>query len=342
VLLIACAAPAAAQPRYKLEAADVQTVSAAISYELRTTTFAATRWQVFLPEPPELPSQTKVKATFPPNAKPATDRSPIARKLRFLDVPVANPKAGSGLTVKFEVEATLRSRRMVELTADEKPPAVAAPTAAERKCYVSPSTRVDHTAKAFRDWLTAKKLIRGKGEGELDFAARVLEVIRADYTYFYDPDEDKRASVTCRRTKTDCGGMAYLFLAAMRANDVPARMLVGRLALPREPNATRYDLGYDRPHVRAEFYVADVGWVPIDPQQANTARQTPLSQLIGRDDGDLLVLHIDSELQLPYPDRVREATLLQTNPDFFAQGRGQFDVTFGPTGWELKATLIKK
>ena len=105
----------------------------------------------------------------------------------------------------------------------------------------------------------------------------MLEVIRADYTYRFDPDEDKRASVACAANRTDCGGMAYLFAAAMRANDAPARVLVGRLALPREPGTDRSQLEYDRPHIRAEVFVTGVGWVPVDPANAHSGKSKPVT-----------------------------------------------------------------
>ena len=43
----------------------------------------------------------------------------------------------------------------------------------------------------FQRWLDTKGLRRDKKEGPIDFAARILDVIRTDYTYHYDPDEDK-------------------------------------------------------------------------------------------------------------------------------------------------------
>jgi len=60
ILLLAGSA-SAQQPKFKIEAIDRQTVSATITYELTTTKFAVDRWMIFLPEPPELPSQGDAK-----------------------------------------------------------------------------------------------------------------------------------------------------------------------------------------------------------------------------------------------------------------------------------------
>ena len=341
VLLLCCAAAGAQQPSHRIEATDHQKVSATLTYELRTTNFAVTKWMIFLPEPPELPSQGKVKTSANPVGKIVAEKSPLARKVRYIEIAVAKPVPGMGVSMKHEVEAVLRSRKLVELQEGEKPPAVAPLTAVERKCYLSSTTHVDHDTRAFQDWLDAKKLRRTKAENPLDFAARVLEVIRADYTYRFDPDEDRRASVACATDRTDCAGMTYLFVAAMRANDVPARGLVGRLALPREPGTDRSQLGYERPHIRAEMYLWGVGWVPVDATYAHSGK-SQVSAYIGHDPGDLLVLHIDVDLRLPYPDKEREVQYLQVGPSYWATGKGAFDGEYGPTGWDLKATRIEK
>ncbi len=329
-------------PKHKIVATDRQTVTATITYEMKTTKFAVTKWMVFLPEPPELPSQGKVKTTATPGGKLVTERSPLARTVRYFELSVANPVPGGGLSLKLEVEATLRARTLVELQDGEAPPAVVALTATEKKYYLSSTTCVDHDAKPFQAWLDAKELRRGKTETPTDFAARVLEVIRADYTYHYDPEEDKRASVACKANATDCGGMTYLFVAAMRASGVPARALVGRQAITRKPGTTAAQQDHERPHVRAELYVAGVGWVPVDPSYARSGKSKPVATFVGHDPGDLLVLHLDVDLQLRYPDRVRETQLLQLGPHYWSKGNGTFDGYFGPTGWELKATPFEK
>lgn len=337
--LAALAAPLAGQPpAYRLEVTDAQQVSATVTYELRAATYTVTKWMVFLPDPPDLPAQARTKFATTPATKAVTEKGPLARKVRYAEVVPAKPGPGGKLVLKMEIGATLRARELVELAPGERPPAVPPLTAAERKLYLAAGTRIDHTAEAFRDWLDAKKLRRDRAESAVAFAARVVETVRTDFTYHFDPTADKRASVACRAGKTDCAGMAFVFVAALRANDVPARALVGRRALPREPDSAPGQLGYDRPHVRAEFFVPNVGWVPADPSDALVGKGRPVREFVGRDAGDLLVFHVDADLQLPFPDKVRETPFLQIGPYYWAQGTGAFDATFGPTGWDLKAT----
>ena len=68
----------------------------------------------------------------------------------------------------------------------------------------------------------------------------------------------------------------------------------------------------------------------------------PVRDFVGHDPGDLLVLHVDVDLKLPFPDKDREVQLLQLTPAYWTTGTGTFDGQFGPSGWELKTTPIKK
>lgn len=340
VLLLEQVPLAAQAPTHKIEATDQQTVNATITYEVRTTNFAVTRWTAFLPEPPELPSQTKVKATSTPTSKVVAEKSPLARKIRLIDVPVPNPAPGARLPLRLNIQATLRARKLVPLKEGEKAPRVMPLTAVEKKYYLGPTQQVDFDSTAVREWLDAKGLRRKKEESPLEFAPRVLEVLRETFEYRYNPLEGKRASEACQRTATDCGGMTFLFVSAMRANGVPARVLVGRLAKPRKPESKPSDPEYDQPHVRAEVYVAGIGWVPVDPAFAVTHKRQPVSEFIGNDTGDLLVLHVDVDLRLPLPGRERTADVLQIGPYYWATGRGTFDGTLEPTGWDVKTTPV--
>src|SRR6266540_7524071 len=90
--LAVCPVAAFAQPpTHRVELTDHQTIQVGIGYEIRTVNFAVTRWMAFLPEPPELPSQTKLKTAAEPAGKVIAEKSPLARKVRMFDLPVANP-----------------------------------------------------------------------------------------------------------------------------------------------------------------------------------------------------------------------------------------------------------
>ena len=331
-------ARAAAQPAHKLVVADAKQVSAGGTYELRDTKGNVTKWVAFVAEPPELPSQVKVATRYVPAGRAVPEKSAQARKVRLVEQNVTGEN-GALLGLKFNFELTLRSRELVELKPGEKPPTVPPLPPAERKLYLAPSAHIDYEAKAFRDWLDAKKLRRAKGESEIDLTARVLEVIRADFTYHSAADADQRASSVCKSAKTDCGGMSFALVAALRANGVPARALVGRFARSRDPNSKPGDHAYEQPHVRAEFFAAGVGWVPVDPAEAR-AGNNAVREYIGRDAGDLIVFHVDPDLLLPFPGKPREVGFLQVNAPYFAHARGAIEVALGPTNWDVTATEL--
>ncbi|HEY1188820.1 MAG TPA: transglutaminase domain-containing protein [Gemmata sp.] len=324
----------------KIVTTDHQNIKATITYEIKTTTFAAGRWLVYIAEPPELPSQAKVKVTAEPKSEVGPEKSPLARPVRYFDVTVPNPVPGTGLTIKQEIQATLRTRKLVPLGAGEKAPKVPPLTAAEHKFYTAPSPVVDFEAKPFQEWLDKKKLRAKKGELPLTFAARVVEVIRADYKYQTGVKQNQNASAVCARNTGDCASMSPLFVAALRANKFPARLLVGRLAKPRVPGTRDADSDY--PHVRTEVFVTGVGWVPVDPTYANGDKTKPVTAFIGTDPGDMLVLHVDVDMQLQFLGQQTTAGFLQGAPNYKAFGKGAFDGTFGPSGWELKATPVGK
>jgi len=53
----------------------------------------------------------------------------------------------------------------------------------------------------------------------------------------------------------ECGDYSSLFIALARAKGIPARPVVGYWAIS----------GIDQTHVWAEFYIENLGWIPVDP-----------------------------------------------------------------------------
>jgi len=94
--------------------------------------------------------------------------------------------------------------------------------------YLGETSTLDFKSSAFRHWMHNHQLERRDGERDLDFAYRAFLKIRELGDYFYDANQDRRVSKTCSSARTDCGGLAALFASTMRANKIPARLLVGR------------------------------------------------------------------------------------------------------------------
>ena len=122
----------------------------------------------------------------------------------------------------------------------------------------------------------------------------MFQAILDQYTYEVTGDMPT-VSKLCAQTKADCDGLSAVFVSALRANQIPARMLAGLPAKSAKP-VNGVILG----HARAEFYAAKVGWVPVDPAYAKGMKKEPLAHF-GKDRADLVIAHIDYELLLPFP-----------------------------------------
>jgi transglutaminase-like putative cysteine protease len=146
---------------------------------------------------------------------------------------------------------------------------------------------------------------------------------------------ERSASHVCEAGKSDCGGLSVLFVAALRANQVPARVLVGRWAQSSRPGEQLEGEGYYQTHVIAEFWADRVGWVPVD--MALGLRKQPEGQEFkhfGNDPGNFIALHIDPELLL---DRGRETVRIPwlQGVAYWVTGRGTTEGPRYQESWEV-------
>lgn len=334
VLLVAAAAawavaaarpqpPAGAPVRYAVEARDAGRVTGVVTYRVTCPDLRATEWLVYAAVAPELPGQVKVKTTLAPAAVPAKDRTPPARPLLFAKIPAATADLQTAVSVRVGYEATLRSRRLVGLPAGAAAPKVAPLPAADRKRYLADHGDIDFNHAAVQKWFRDEGLVRAAGEDEVAFARAVFLKVRARLGYAYSAAGDRRASAVCAAGRSDCGGMAVVFAAVLRANGVPARALYGRWAASADPAARLGELAYLQWHVKAEFYAAGVGWVPADPGGAVLHDRSPAGlAYFGADPGDFLAFHVDPTLALDAgPFGLKTVPNLQT-PAWWANGTG--------------------
>jgi transglutaminase/protease-like cytokinesis protein 3 len=71
------------------------------------------------------------------------------------------------------------------------------------------------------------------------------------------------AKAVLRSGAGECGDYSALFIALARAAGIPARSVVGFWAIS----------GTDQTHVWAEFYLEDIGWIPVDPTVGQAQRE---------------------------------------------------------------------
>jgi transglutaminase-like putative cysteine protease len=205
-----------------------------------------------------------------------------------------------------------------------------------RKEVLGKSKNLDFEAESFQKWLDKNALRRRAGEGEVEFARRVFLHIRKHYKYDYREDLKREASVVCTARATDCGGMAILFVAALRANKLPARLLCGRWAESAVKGEKVGGVAYYKGHVKAEFHADGIGWVPVDLSSGVLHDKTAAGlEYFGKDPGDFLVLHVDPDLLLDSIHFGEKAVEVLQSAGYWVTGSGSLDPTTVHESWRL-------
>ena len=279
-----------APPAFAIESTEAQRIEAELNLSHRYGAFKAKEWVLYAAQPPELPRQSKLAFNMEPTAKAVTEFSPLGRQLLVARVPAKTAALEKGFEVKLKYQATLHARKLVPASAGA--PAVAPLTDKEEKQYLAPTTTLDFKASSFQKWLDDQKLKRAS-EDEIAFAKRAYRAVTRNYAYLFDSAQDRRVSVLCAAKKTDCAGMAALFVAALRANNIPARVVSGRWATSSKTGDGVLAQG----HMKAEFFAPGVGWVPCDLSVGAQHDKSEEGLLhFGLDLGDFLTVHIDPDL----------------------------------------------
>jgi hypothetical protein len=250
---------------------------------------------VYAPVLPELPGQGKVStrlfvaANDKLRANKLTEGSADKRPMFALHIRSNELSPKARIPLRVEYEGTLFVRT---LKRGKPPRAVPDLTPEERRRYLMTSVTMDHDDPGFRQWMSGQGLKRRKGEQAMAFAHRVFTHFIKTAKYGGDNSSYKarRPSQVCKSFANDCGGLALLFVAVMRANNVPARTLFGRWALSQKDSNSQY-------HVTAEFFVKKSGWVPVDVSGTIVHRPKNPNAFFGNTDGQHLAFHVDTDLE---------------------------------------------
>jgi transglutaminase-like putative cysteine protease len=319
-------------PAYRIESTVVQKIEAEHRYNHRFTGLKAKEWLLCVAQPPELPGQTNLKISMEPAARVVNEGSTLARPILVLQLPARNPGLEQGFEVKVKYQAVLRARQLVARKADEQVVPVAPLPARELKACLAPGTTIDYKSADFQKWLDGQNLRRGAGEDVIDFAKRAFVGIGRNLAYQFQPGQDHRVSRLCTAKGTDCAGFSWLFVAVMRANNIPARGLAGRWATSSKPG----DSMFATMHVKAEFFAPGIGWVPVDPSRAASGgKAEPALRFFGVDAGDLLVMHVDPDLIVDTVWFGKKSVELMQTVTFWATGSGSMDKGVSQDSWQV-------
>jgi transglutaminase-like putative cysteine protease len=331
-MMVLAPAVALGGPQYALQTSPAKKVEAVFTWEINAPQLQATEWVVVVAQPPELPGQTDVSISAEPDAKQDKEGSDLQQPILVWRIPADSDKLKTHVHIRVKTEATLVERHLVALPPGAKAPKVAALAEDERKLFLASTSRLNHDAQDFQDWLDANKLRLGAKETDVDFARRVFLVIREKFTYKRPFDHDGKATSTCKAGKGDCGCISTVFVCACRANGIPARELCGRWA----ESAKRDD---SKVHCKAEFYAENVGWVPVDPTLGMNTRGPAALQFFGNDPGNFVVMHLDGDVKV---DSIHFGVVtsprLQGVMDWAKASGGNFDKSETKEDWQVKTS----
>ena len=284
--------------RYFLEIKPAARTSAVYTYAVSAPDLTAKEWVLFLPRPQDLPGQRILRAGITPENAIIADLSPLRQPLMRRRVTADTPKLAKEITLEAKFQATLSSRRLIPRVGGASHPSPPM-TERERRLFLRRTSQFDYTSEVLRQWMDSNGLQRGAREGEVDFARRVFQVIAKGFHYEYLGEQDRSAAHVCVAGKSDCGGMAVLFVTALRAQGIPARTLAGRWAKSAKPDDKIGAIQYYQEHVKAEFFAQGIGWVPADLSSAVLHDRSPDKlEFFGNDRGDFLTFHLDNDLSL--------------------------------------------
>lgn len=280
-----------------LARAEKKRVRAVLSYQIHCPNMVASQWSVFAAIAPNFPGQDQTRTQMVPGPVESRDQSPENREIIGLVLPGKGNQINT-LSVTVTYEATLYSRVLRPLTSGEKAPPVAPLRQVDRTHYLASRGDINHASAEFGNWLQREKLRREKGESDTSFAGRAYLHLKRQMRYDYQPLSSRVATQVCKAGKSDCGGLSILFVAVMRANGIPARVLYGRWASSAKPSSTLGKTPYYQWHVKSEFHARDVGWVPVDLSGAveGNAKDPDSLAFFGNDPGDFITFHFNPNL----------------------------------------------
>lgn len=317
-----------------LDSKEAKRIVGVLNYSTRHPNFKADSWSVFIPVAPELSRQPRVKTSYTPDAKLQKDKS--GRAVAWAN-PAIKGDLKNELKVRVTFEATLHERHLRLLKNGEKTRPAEELSPVDRKRYLAELGEIEFTTTGFTNWMEKQKLIRGEKETELDFARRVFLWIKQNCKYDYREEMDRTATKVCRAGESDCCGLSVLFVSTLRANQIPARILIGRWAKSSEDGEKLKGLPYHQTHVKAEFFVGNIGWIPVDPSSAILHdRQPDGLTFFGHDPGDFLTFHVDPHIEVDSKLFGPQSFIGLQSPRWWVRGEGDLKPSTVTEKWEVK------
>lgn len=287
-------------------------------------TFNVEAWSAFVGFPPKCDSQHLESAQLlvvgNPNLKGhvVPESSWLKREVLFTYFRTTDCSSPNTLSIEANYSANLYTR---ELVSGEPPMPAMLLSEIERQQALGTSELLDFNAPQFQTWLANNDLRKRPGEDEIWFALRAFKKIRAEHEYEYIEKQARTISNLTTRKGIDCGGACGLLVGTLRANQIPARCLIGKWAQSSDNSNDGIQLAQS--HVKAEFYASKIGWIPVEMSGAVERKELPPLNYFGRDDGNFLTLQIDPDMLLDTEMFGTKTIHFLQNAAIWFRGRGR-------------------
>jgi len=216
---------------------------------------------------------------------------------------------------RIEITGQFQTRQLVEGPPTSTAP-ISPPSPGE---FLSSTESINWENGTFQSWLDSSGLRRHEGESSVQFGARVYDFFKTKGHYHYPPETPWNAAAVCRSLRTDCGGFSLVFVAACRANKIPARLLVGQCFKAKQGADGKVELNGERQtHVIAEFFDPQVGWIPEDISSTFLKMPGyPDLNFFGRDPGYFFAWHFDADFHFDLPRKANAHVQWIQNPSLW-------------------------
>lgn len=300
----------------------------ALSY--RAPNYLAKGWKLFFPSPPSSLRQRCLASSLflDGSSVPGVSESELSPEHRIVLV-VQTPDDDEAFSRQVSARAKYRmltyARRLVAGPPDS---AVTDLSKEWHQRYLAPSATIDFQDAKFVSWLNENGLHRAAAERDVDFAWRAFLLVRKKYSYKFLPSQNRQASNICSAGASDCGGLSNLLVSTFRANNIPARTLVGRWL--------KSGTNGEQCHVKSEFFANDIGWVPVEMSAAIEDKRSDAQQYFGQISSDFITFHCDPDMEVDSVWFGQKSIDLLQSPVFWTSGSGDLNDGDSRTTWTVR------
>ena len=281
---------------FHLECGVPKNVSAQVVFVQHYPRFAIERAAVALAKPPLMPGRQNLhleyhvegqnEATPPEQVEPG----PLMRTIYCSQFSPSHPT--HDLTIRISYSGTVQAMQLMPGKPQTPVPAL---DATLRAACLQTDRELNFKDIAFQNYLDREGARIKPSDKPLDFAYKCYRYIAGRFTYGDGPPH--HLTDLAREPKSDCGGISQFFVGLCRANGIPARLLVGRWAIPGKDNTPM-----DQCHCMAEFWVDGIGWIPVDATSGLGKQEAEGMEYFAKFNGDFLVLHYGVDLPVAERD----------------------------------------